>query len=163
MTVACRNGHTTGRYPSGKCRECHRINMARYRGPSKRPPGRYGKRTKESEVRRNRDYRQTLRGRADLLVRSAKRNARACGVPFAIAVDDVLPLLAEALWEGLVTLQSNQHNTASLDRKKPAAGYVYGNVQVIPWWLNAAYNRFPKDVVNEAIINMAARLMEGNE
>lgn len=105
-------------------------------------------------------WRETTAGRAKALVSAAKRNARACRVSFDISPDFVLPLLEAALCSGMVTLKSKQHDTASLDRIKPELGYVRGNVQVIPWWLNAAYNQFPKESVNRAIAVMAERLKE---
>lgn len=103
-------------------------------------------------------YRETVTGRARTLVSAAKRNAKACNVPFDISPDFVLPLLEAALATGMVTLKSKQHDTASLDRIRPELCYVSGNIQVIPWWLNAAYNRFPKESVNRAIVVVAERL-----
>lgn len=92
-------------------------------------------------------YHETLRGRAVRLANSARRNAKEQGVPFSITVADILPLLTKAVESGACTTRSNCHDTASIDRKIPKLGYVLGNIQIIPWWLNAAFNRFDKESV----------------
>lgn len=105
----------------------------------------------EKALRRAAAWVETLHGRTRRLRNQAKANAKACGVQFDLPVTFIERLLSSALESGLVSLETGRHDTASLDRIEPAAGYVPGNVQVIPWWLNAAYNRFPKADVDASI------------
>jgi hypothetical protein len=156
-----RNSKARARYAANRQAEIERSRRYSLTPEGQEARRRYQREHRAEGVVRNRKYRQTLYGRAATLVRSAKSNARKCGVSFCISVDDILPLLITALSDGMVTLAAGHHDTASLDRIIPACGYVPGNVQVIPWWLNSAYNRFPKELINEAILKMAERLCYG--
>lgn len=100
----------------------------------------------------------TLGGRSRRLLSAAKCRAVACNVPFNLSLSEIERALLIAHDAGIVSLDSGRHDTASLDRIEPRRGYVSGNVQVIPWWLNAAYNRFPKDTVNKSIAEWVARI-----
>lgn len=67
---------------------------------------------------------------------NARRRAEAAHVPFALTLEYVLSLMVEkcpALGIDLVYKNAGQvgADSATLDRTKPALGYVPGNVQVI--------------------------------
>ena len=51
----------------------------------------------------------------------------ASGLPFSLAYDGLTPL------------------SPSIDRIEPATGYVYGNIRVIAWSLNAAFGSWGED------------------
>jgi hypothetical protein len=115
-------------------------------------------RNRAAEIARVRAYTETLRGRTRRLLNSARATARELGLPFSITTEHLEPLLAAAVQAGSCTLQTGCANTASIDRLVPALGYVEGNVQIIPWWLNVAYNKFEKAVVNRELMRVADEL-----
>jgi hypothetical protein len=88
----------------------------------------------------------------------AKYNAKAQGLPFDLAMDDVRNLIEEALSRGCAVTRrpvklypppgvpgtkSEQHDDAvSLDKLEPSLGYVKGNVRAVCW----AYNKSKNDM-----------------
>jgi len=74
-----------------------------------------------------------------LLLSGAKKRAKAAGLPFALVVDEVPEVPARCPVLGIVIEAGNgrmQDSSPTLDRIKPAAGYVAGNVRVISWRAN---------------------------
>lgn len=83
----------------------------------------------------SRESKQRFRRRnpADDMLRHARNRADKAGVPFNIVADDIIipthcPVLGIEIYSGL---SGHKDNTPSLDRLKPALGYVAGNIAVI--------------------------------
>lgn len=77
-------------------------------------------------------------GPAKELWRAAKARAKRSGVPFSIAVSDILvPAVCPVLGVTLsVGTRSSKDSAPSVDRIDPALGYVPGNIKVISFRAN---------------------------
>ena len=140
----CPNGHVDPpRYANGACKICtkKRANKFRIENPDygKRryrrkfiaehgdPPEVYWARVKKESEKRWREYRW---------ITTAKYRAKKKGIPFDLAIEDVLPLPERCPALG-IPLKRNKHgksgapNSPSLDRIVPDRGYVKGNIRVI--------------------------------
>ena len=76
---------------------------------------------------------------------NAKKRAEAAGLPFALAVDDIVipdvcPILGVPLDKPTGTKTGPTDYAPSLDRIRPALGYVPGNVRVISYKANRLRN-----------------------
>lgn len=92
----------------------------------------------EAQLRRGREW-KTLNP-ARHLFNTAKRRARAYGIPFQITLEDVVvpeccPVLGINL-EWSSGRRGGGMTSPSLDRIVPSLGYVKGNVAVISWRAN---------------------------
>lgn len=86
------------------------------------------------------------------LITKAKRRATLQGVPFDLKPDDFeipefCPVLGIPLYRG----SKNGYNSPSLDRIRPALGYVRGNIVVVSW----RANMLKKDATIEELIGLA--------
>lgn len=98
----------------------------------------------------------TRAGRIRTFLDRAAVRSRQGDFPFALTKAHVAELLDEAVLSGAVTLEANRPTTASIDRLRPELGYVDGNVQIIPQWLNFAYHDFDKTEI-DALIALRAK------
>lgn len=76
---------------------------------------------------------------------NAKKRAEAAGIPFALAVDDIVipeacPILGVPLDKPTGNKTGPTDYAPSLDRIRPALGYVPGNVRVISYKANRLRN-----------------------
>lgn len=83
---------------------------------------------------------------------AAKQRAEQLGLPFDLHehADDMKKRISALKCEltGLplkVNGGRRQFNSVSIDRIDPSAGYVYENVRVIAWSLNAAFGNWGED------------------
>lgn len=100
--------------------------------------------------------RQTIR--ATLAINAARQRCRKFGLPFDL--DDYRKLLQARYDAGVCELSGlpfDMHasrqawNAPSLDRIKPELGYVYGNIRVILFGLNAALGTWGEDRLVEMV------------
>lgn len=96
---------------------------------------------------------------------AAKYRASLCGVPFEITQDRLRRMLAEADGRCAVTglafdFQADRHNPwcPSLDRIKPALGYVEGNCRWVCFAVNLAMNKWGEDVLVRIAVAIATKL-----
>jgi hypothetical protein len=97
----------------------------------------------EYNTRHAREHRRASpENRVRYLLVGARRRAAEKGVPFGIALDDLLPLPQRCPILGLPLAYDGSGgfganpNAASLDRIVPGKGYVVGNVRIISWRAN---------------------------
>ena len=116
----------------------------------------------EAQRARQFERRSTPEGRIHGLLIRAKHRARARGIPFDLAVEDLLPIPIVCPVLG-VRLAFNggrmKRNSPSLDRMRPALGYVRGNVRVI----SQRANELKRDATADELEAVAryARQIEG--
>jgi hypothetical protein len=88
------------------------------------------------------------------LWRAARHRALKLGVPFTVTeADIVIPATCPVL--GIPLKSGNRHTAPSLDRHKPALGYVPGNITVMS---NRA-NILKSDATTDEILSLAVYLM----
>lgn len=102
---------------------------ARVRAWRENNPEKWGEQKKRNYASRVERYRADP---AQYLWRTARARAKQTGVPFEIAVEDVvIPTTCPVLGVSIDVLNSSYYNGASLDRVINSLGYVKGNVRVI--------------------------------
>jgi hypothetical protein len=126
----CKRGHNAGRYSNGNCRECQRIWQIAYK---------------------RRTRRDSVPHRATAIWHTARGNAKRRGIKFTITRKHVQDLLESAVRLGWVSMEISHPSSASIDREDSLRGYVRGNVQIIPCWLNRAARNWPKQLVLKEI------------
>lgn len=107
----------------------------------------YSERTKD----RKKAHAETLPGRARRLFNKATYRAQSLGVGCDLTYEFVLAKLTERYALGDISLESDRPDTASLDQRVAGLGYLQDNIQVVPWWYNAAKNRFTTEELTAAI------------
>lgn len=112
-----------------------------------------------NSTRRAQAFRSTLEGRANTLAYSAQTRSKQWQTFCDVTTEFLLPLLEEAIAAGIVTCDSKKPDTASIDRIDASKGYVQGNVQIVPWWYNAAKHDFKAEDLHVAMLNW--RLVHG--
>jgi hypothetical protein len=95
--------------------------------------------------------RATPYGKARQLLNTAAYVSRRDGRPFNLTHEYLERLLLAALASGAVTCEGNRPDTASIDQIVPSGGYIQGNVQIVPWWYNAAKHDFTAEALHEAM------------
>ncbi len=100
----------------------------------------------------------TQRGK---MLYAAKARAKKANVPFDITVEDIgpLPMYCPVLGIKMQTnLGSPKDNSPSLDRIKPALGYVKGNIAVMSW----RANRLKSDSTADELERVAAWMRQSS-
>ena len=108
----------------------------------------------ERYVESRKKWRSSPSSRAREMIASSKWAAKKKGIPYDIDRAWLMLKLEAGVCEltgipfQLEPLDGGRQNpyTASLDRIVPSKGYVKGNVRVILWALNAAFNSYGEDV-----------------
>lgn len=118
-----------------QCRTCKRQYWRDWYAAHRRDPASIAKRRAREQNARHADPRLSM-------IRNAKQRAKRAGVPFDIALDDIVipdtcPILGIPL---KIAPRTPTDNSPSLDRIFPARGYVRGNVAVISFRANAIKN-----------------------
>ncbi len=97
----------------------------------------------------------------------ARARLRAVGkrVPYSLTQDEVAALMDSQGWRcaisGIVFFQRKRNDPAfrpTLDRIKPAAGYVAGNVRIVAYIVNLAMNKWGEEPLWKLVETMARRL-----
>lgn len=133
---ACRNGHFAPRSSRGRCKECERLALQRYRHTDKyRAKNREVQRQRRLEGKCREEYRRNPKAR---WLSSARARATRQGVPFDLKPEDILipekcPVFGYQLNIGS---KAKADNSPSLDRLTPRKGYVRGNISVISFRAN---------------------------
>lgn len=103
----------------------------------------------------------TARGRAGRMVTSARKRAKAQGVPFDLTVDWVQAAIERGFCEisgrafDLGPSQWGKNpDGPSLDRINPGAGYCKDNVRVVTWHLNVAMHEYGLERLIELMRNV---------
>lgn len=86
-----------------------------------------------------------------MLLLAAEYRSERLGAPCDITYDFVLALLSDALALGIVTCEAHKPDTASIDQVIAGKGYTKGNIQIVPWWYNAAKHEFSAKELHEAM------------
>lgn len=76
---------------------------------------------------------------------------------FTVTIGKIQELLTVAVGRGEVSLIPNRIDTASIDRIDSTLHYFDENIQVVPWWYNAAKSEFTTAQVETQIRKWAAR------
>lgn len=102
---------------------------------------------------------------AVMLMRNARRRAKKNGVPFDL--EDHMPALQERLDGGVCEMTGLPFNldnadgfwwdSPSIDRIKPELGYVYSNIRLVLYGMNAGMNRWGEDVLEKMVRAWLAR------
>ena len=103
---------------------------------------------------RRKKWRSSPSSRAREMIASSKWAAKKKCIPYDIDRAWLMPKLESGICEltgipfQLEPLDDGRQNpyTASLDRIVPSKGYVKGNVRVILWALNAAFNSYGEEI-----------------
>lgn len=90
-------------------------------------------------------------GKARQLLNTAAYVSRQENRPFDLTHNFVLELLRAALATGAMTCEANRPDTVSIDQIRPGEGYTQANVQIVPWWYNAAKHDFTTEALHEAM------------
>ena len=104
-------------------------------------------------------YNSSVHGRAKTLLYVAQMNAKRCGVPFDLRIEDIVAKLEAGVCEvtGLrLTFERSTETyrsprSASLDRIDSQGGYTTGNVRVVCWQYNLARNEYGDEALNELV------------
>lgn len=142
--VPCRRGHVAARYVSSPmCVECCKLGYDRRRPKTLETLKRRYREDPEKfkQQERARAHRNPKRYWAKHSVKNAAARAAKVGVPFDLTTEYLLSIITDTcpvfgtpfifVGNGKVSMDS-----ASLDRKVPAKGYVQGNVVVISQMAN---------------------------
>jgi hypothetical protein len=137
----CKRGHDAPRYAKfGGCVQCVREDNARQIRTRKAERYAANKKWCEAHPEYRTDYRRdwAAKNPERTMLNSARRTAKAKGLPFDLTVDDiVIPNECPVL--GIPLLRNGTYrleNSPSLDRIIPSKGYVGGNVIVVSWRAN---------------------------
>lgn len=120
------------------------------------------RREKNPEAHRIKSSEWRLRDPRNMMVASAKKRAKACGMPFSIAVTDLVipshcPLLGVPI--AVATGGKPSAGSPSLDRLRPELGYVPGNVWVISYRANALKNNFTLEQMEHFVMVLRQRML----
>jgi len=92
------------------------------------------------ELHRKTEARNRLKNPERAILNAARQRARKLGLPFDLTIENIIiPKLCPVLGIPLVFRVGHgsfQPDSPSLDRFRPARGYVQGNVAVISWRAN---------------------------
>ena len=97
------------------------------------------------------EYVRTTKGWAIYALKRAGREERAGVNGVTISVSELQMLVEEALDKGIVTLDTNKPDTASIDQIVSGQGYSIENTQVVPRWYNMAKLHFTEEQLIEAV------------
>ncbi len=106
---------------------------------------------KEHRKKYSDSYVRTPRGWAVHARKRATREERAGPDGVHVSVELLESLVTNALKTGMVTLNTNKPDTASLDRIVSSKGYTPDNVQIVPRWYNMAKLHFTETELLEAV------------
>jgi hypothetical protein len=131
---SCKRGHTAGRYvTSAACVECRKALNADW---VSRNPGRMSDLRKRWDSE-NREHRRRYavdrhnKNPSLYLWNTARTRARRLGVPFSIAVEDIVVPHSCPVFGCALEFGGDSDTSPSLDRLIPSLGYVPGNVIVV--------------------------------
>ncbi len=161
--VLCATDKPRDQFPENR-RQCKVCRAARRKPPSdatrsKSYRTQAAKRAADPNARKAESERsRSPLGRRRTILIGAKIRAKRFGLPFNLTLDDIVipdrcPFLGVALAHGSGKLQAN---SPSLDRLRPAEGYVCGNVLVISYRANA----IKQDATPEELEQIAAALRQ---
>lgn len=165
-----------GKYPGltqSRCKECQKgLRKTWGTTASGRASSRKQSRTPKSTARREL-YVRTLatdpRGRAGILVNSARQRSRARGIEFRLDAGAIAAVIALGVCEAtglafdLTPPESHRDNNRfapSLDRLDRNKGYTHDNVRVVCWHFNLARSSYGDDAMlelAEAIVRTISR------
>lgn len=144
------------------CKACQRVYEQTWRSTSKESR----RATRQKRAGKEKAYRQIYdaQNRGRLLIMEAKRRCSRKRVPFDL--DQYITEVEQRIQAGVCELTGmplNLHNSGvnwdspSLDRIEPGLGYVYSNIRVVCFAMNAAMGRWGETVLKQIMTAWLAK------
>ena len=147
-----------------KCYECKETKSIRFFPANKRQSGGYAYQCKDcinssydADSARKRRALQKLENGAALLVKSAKERAKKRGLSFDLNkhIDEIQAIIdsGKCQMTGVEFYigEGRFFNTPSIDRINPKDGYIFSNIRIICWGMNAALGDWGEEKLMQMI------------